>query len=77
VEKPLLSPRCLAGRKPAGLALELPWTGKALGFTKKELNTFTILSTGHVRDSLLEDQDNFESKIHKIHKDLLKILSEF
>jgi hypothetical protein len=75
MERPLF-PRCLV--ESAGLGQELP-SGKSLGLTKLEIQRELDLATVLAKILYERSQtfDNFEPKINLIHKDFLKIVSEF
>ncbi len=67
----LLFPRCLVGH-------ELP-SGNSLGLTNLEIQQELDLATVPAKNLYKRSQtfDNFEQKINLIHKDFLKIVSEF
>ena len=71
-----LFPRCLV--ESAGLVQELP-SGKSLGLTKLEIQRELDLASVLAKILYERSQtfDNFEPKINLIHKDFLKIVSEF
>jgi len=72
----LLFPRCLV--ESAGLGHELP-SGNSLGLTNLEIQRELDLATVPAKNLYKRSQtfDNFEPKINLIHKDFLKIVSEF